>query len=251
MKIDHAALRASFESAQHGRASNHSAENRRSPSIWQFDYLVLRELRIDVEALLATVGELGDVSTARRAVDIGSFQSPYKELLTARGFTTLTLDLTREHGADLAGTAEATGLDDESVDLVICTQVLEHTRSPSACVREFHRVLRPGGAMLISVPHVWFFHPHPGDYWRLTQEGAVALCEDNNFTVDELRIQGGSLLAFGQILNFLVYGVLGPMGAPLYGVVNLVSSVADRLLPNELFSLNVAVLAHKNAASAA
>lgn len=244
MKVDHTALRAAFLSAQSGKQSEHSAEGRANPSAWDYDYLLLRELRRDIEALLDAIPSPGGPAS-RIALDVGSFRSPYAGLLRARGFETRTLDLTREHGADFAGTAEATGLPDASVDLVICTQVLEHTRAPWACLREFQRIVRPGGWLLYSMPHIWFYHPHPGDYWRITQEGALALCEEAGFTVRELRLQGGSLLAFGQIVNFLAYGVLGRRGQVLYRMINAAFSVADRVVPNALFSLNIACLAMK------
>ncbi len=245
MRVDHTTLRAAFFQTQSGKASDHSAASRANPSRWQYDYLLLRELRRDIESLLAAIPGPVDADTLRTAVDVGTFRSPYAGILRAKGFDTVTLDLTTDYGADHAGTAEATGLPDACTDLVVCTQVLEHTRAPWTCVSEFHRILKPGGWMLFSVPHVWFFHPHPGDYWRITQEGALALCEDNQFSVVELRLQGGSLLALGQIVNFLAYGVLGRYGGVLYGVINAMFSVADAVVPNSLFSLNIACLAQK------
>lgn len=245
MLIDHTDPRRRFRQSHKGKVSAHEVGDRVAPSLWQYDYLVLSALTADVEALLARVPAPAD----RRgdALDVGALRSPYKVLLASCGLDARTLDLTTEYGADYAGTAESTGRPDASVDLLLCTQVLEHTRAPWVCLREFSRVLRPGGHMLLTVPHVWFYHPHPGDYWRVTQEGLIALCEDAGFSLEEVRVQGGSLMAFAQIVNFLAYGVLGRLGAPLYGVVNLFGRAADRLVPNELFSLNVACLAVKRA----
>jgi SAM-dependent methyltransferase len=42
---------------------------------------------------------------------------------------------------------------DESFDLVLCTQVLEHLLSPAEGVRELARVLRPGARLLLSADH--------------------------------------------------------------------------------------------------
>lgn len=244
MRIDHANPRGTFVTAHAGRESRHDVADRVEPSIWQYDYPVLRSLRDDVEGLLGLV-RAGSADAV--ALDVGSLRSPYKAILESRGFAVRTLDLTTEHGADYAGTAERTGRPDASVDLVLCTQVLEHVRTPWVAMREFQRILKPGGVLLITIPHVWFYHPHPGDYWRVTQEGIVALATDAGFAVREARTQGGALLAFGQIVNFLAYGVLGGAGAPLYGAVNVLAGAADRLVPNELFALNMACLAEKPA----
>lgn len=244
MRIDHTDPRREFAAVREGRASRHGVVDRVLPSRWQYDYLVLRNLRKDVEELLDRAGVPGPGASA---LDVGSLRCPYRELLEKAGYRVRTMDLTTDEGADLAGTAEATGRPESSEDLLLCTQVLEHVRAPWLAMREFHRVLRPGGKLLITVPHVWFYHPHPGDYWRVTQEGILALCEDAGFRVLEARTQGGALLAFGQIVNFLAYGVLGRAGAPLYFAVNVLSETADAVVPNELFSLNMACLAQRPA----
>ncbi len=244
MRIDHDDPRRTFVAAHAGKASRHAVEDRVEPSVWQYDYPVLRALRDDVVGLLTQVEAR---SAGAIALDVGSLRSPYKRVLESRGFSVKTLDLTTEHGADFAGTAEATGRPEASVDLILCTQVLEHVRAPWVAMREFGRILKPGGQLLITIPHIWFYHPHPGDYWRVTQEGIVTLCIDGGFRVREARTQGGALLAFGQIVNFLAYGLLGSAGAPLYALSNVVMGAADRIVPNELFALNMACLAEKPA----
>jgi ubiquinone/menaquinone biosynthesis C-methylase UbiE len=42
-------------------------------------------------------------------------------------------------------------LDDESVDYIYCEGVLHHTTKPEALLKEFHRVLKPGGQACIMV----------------------------------------------------------------------------------------------------
>lgn len=44
-------------------------------------------------------------------------------------------------------------LADESVDMVMCTQVIEHIADHDKVAREFARILKPGGHALITVPH--------------------------------------------------------------------------------------------------
>jgi SAM-dependent methyltransferase len=45
-------------------------------------------------------------------------------------------------------------LGDGEIDAVICTEVLEHLRFATALLDELHRVLRPDGVLLISVPNI-------------------------------------------------------------------------------------------------
>ena len=53
----------------------------------------------------------------------------------------------------LRGAAEAIPLADGSCDVVLCTEVLEHTRTPAAVIAELVRVVRPGGRVVVSIPN--------------------------------------------------------------------------------------------------
>ncbi len=241
-------LHADFRAAQTGKASRHAVSDRVDPSIFQYDYLTLSLLSADVSRL---IGELPVPRAESRALDLGCDKSPYGALLGARGYAVQTLDLDRDGGADYAGTAEQTGLPDASFDLVICTQVLEHCMNPWQAAREIRRILRPGGYLIASAPHVWFYHPHPTDHWRFTQEGLVHLCREAGLTPLTLLAQGGSVTTLMQVLNFLAYGVLGRLGAPLYAALNVVAAAGDRLVRNQLFSHNFACLARRDERSGA
>jgi SAM-dependent methyltransferase len=241
MRIDLQQMQGSFRAAQSGKQSRHSVSDRVDPSRWQYDYLTLSRLSRDIRTLLAEL----PLTKNAVALDLGSEKSPYRAELGTRGYEVRTLDITREHGADYAGTAEETGLPDASFDLVLCTQVIEHCLNPWAAVREIHRILRPGGHLIVSAPHVWFYHPHPTDHWRYTQEGMAHLCREAGLMPVMLLAQGGSVLTLMQVLNFLSYGLLGRAGAPVYLLLNILGSVGDRLAPNQLFCHNFACLARK------
>jgi len=156
------------------------------------------------------------------------------------------MDIDETHSPDYTGTLEDTGLPDGSVDLVICTQVLEHSLDPRRGLQEIFRILRSRGHLIASAPHVWFYHPHPTDNWRFTQEGLTRLVAAAGLEPRSLLSQGGSILAFFQIVNFLVFGVLGKLGSLLYLINNVIGKVGDQLLANPLFCLNFAILARKS-----
>ena len=50
------------------------------------------------------------------------------------------------------GSAEELPLEDNSIDLVLCTQVLEHLPNPAKGVAEIARTLRPRGRGILSIP---------------------------------------------------------------------------------------------------
>lgn len=53
----------------------------------------------------------------------------------------------------MRGAAEALPFADRSYDVVLCTEVLEHTRDPAAVIAELMRVVRPGGRVVVSIPN--------------------------------------------------------------------------------------------------
>jgi len=52
---------------------------------------------------------------------------------------------------------EALPFEDASFDVVVCGELLEHIRDPAGLVAEAHRVLRPGGTLVGSVPNAYRF----------------------------------------------------------------------------------------------
>jgi len=122
---------------------------RRHPRPWDSEYLHLRHLVRDLEgALKALDGSVHDI------LDVFCGTRPYEDLLppdTRR----VGLDVTSRYGVADVVTDEFLPFPDASFDLVICTQSLQYVPDPEAAVAEFRRVVRPGGAVLVTVPHVW------------------------------------------------------------------------------------------------
>lgn len=68
-----------------------------------------------------------------------------------------------------------------SFDGIVSAAVLEHVRRPWEVVREFHRVLKPGGKAYIDWPFLQPFHGYPSHYYNATPSGLSAMFEDNGF----------------------------------------------------------------------
>lgn len=54
---------------------------------------------------------------------------------------------------------------DESFDAIMCTEVFEHIPHPAEALREFARLLRPNGALLITAPFCSITHFAPYHYY--------------------------------------------------------------------------------------
>jgi len=75
---------------------------------------------------------------------------------------------------------------EDSFDIVISSQVLEHVESPADYLAEAHRLLRTGGTLLLSTHGTFQDHPCPGDYWRWTGMGLRKVLSEAGFEVVKL-----------------------------------------------------------------
>lgn len=59
----------------------------------------------------------------------------------------------------------------ESFRVILCTGLLEHVPDPARLIGEFHRILAPGGRLIISASAVFPFHGAPDNYFHFTRHG--------------------------------------------------------------------------------
>jgi ubiquinone/menaquinone biosynthesis C-methylase UbiE len=88
-------------------------------------------------------------------------------------------------------------LDYETVEAIICTEVLEHAVDHEILIAEMFRVLKHGGKMYITVPFIWDMHEVPYDYRRFTDIGLDTVATKIGFEVYKYRklVQGEKAVA--------------------------------------------------------
>jgi ubiquinone/menaquinone biosynthesis C-methylase UbiE len=116
-----------------------------------------------VEKDLATV-----CSNGARWLDAGCGSGVFTNVMVAKGAAVVAVDASpamleqaRRAVADSAAdvtfavvkTIEKLPFPSESFDGVICLSVLEYVMAPKKAVRELHRILKPGGQILATVPN--------------------------------------------------------------------------------------------------
>jgi SAM-dependent methyltransferase len=109
-----------------------------------------------------------------RVLDVGCGVKPYYPYFEAGASEYVGVDIGNP-AADLIGSVEELPVADGSFEIVLCTQVLEHSTDPDRAVQELWRVTAPGGRVLASTHGVQVYHPAPGDYWRWTHAGLERL----------------------------------------------------------------------------
>ena len=99
-------------------------------------------------------GGAGSGEFLRRALSEGFAENVIALEYDAVNFTRLQENLGRDPRARLIrGSLLEIPLDDESVDMVMSTQVIEHIQDHEKAAAELCRILKPGGYALITVPH--------------------------------------------------------------------------------------------------
>ena len=108
--------------------------------------------------------------TGRLWLDAGCGTGTLSRWLAARGCSVLGVDAASEMVAAAAhavgaqdyserlsfvriSTIARLALDDNLLDGILCSSVLEYVPEPTACLAEFARILKPGGLLLASVPN--------------------------------------------------------------------------------------------------
>lgn len=215
------------------------------PSLTNPNWLVLRERRKIFDHWLSQLP-----SSGLEVLDIGGRIQPYRPLIEKRAQRYVAVDLRSTPLVSVVARGEQLPLRDSRFDVVICTQMLEYIAQPSLVIDEIHRVLRPGGALLLSVPSACPTDSEE-ECWRFLPEGLRHLLAD--FTRVELVTEGGSVAGFFRTMNtcFDIF-VRHPALRSVYRhslcpLVNLTGALLEELSGrhNEQFAVNYSVRAEK------
>lgn len=146
---------------------------------------------------------------------------------------------------------------DAGFDAAVCLDVLEHVPDPAAVVAELARVVRPGGTLVVSVPHrgllaaadslnvyhrllpralpptddpSWRSRPHHRHFSLPELSDLLA----PGFTIDAVRRTGLGLAELINLPLLLATRAISPRLAPLYSILQygyFMAYLAEDLIP--------------------
>jgi SAM-dependent methyltransferase len=168
-------------------------------------HYIERFLAQHADTVQGAVLEVGDDAYTRR---FGAQKVTSSDVLHATGAPEATI---------VADLASAPQIASDSFDCIILTQTLHYVFDMRAAVAEIHRILKPGGVVLVTVPGIsqisrWDMDRW-GDRWRLTTLSARELFE-TSFAAEKVEV--------------------GSYGNALTAVCLLEGVVAERLRAKEL-----------------
>jgi ubiquinone/menaquinone biosynthesis C-methylase UbiE len=148
---------------------------------------------------------LSEIPAGSRILDAGAGECQYKQYCTHLNYVSQDFN---EYKGDGNGSGIQTGEWDtssidivsdiisipepnQSFDAIFCTEVFEHIPDPISAIKEFYRLLKPGGILIVTAPFNSLTHFAPYHYysgfnkyfydWHLTKNG---------FKVSEVSLNG-------------------------------------------------------------
>lgn len=117
------------------------------------------------------------------------------------------LDVDDFPGVDVVADAHQLPFANDSLAGVLAEVVFEHLVQPTKVIAETLRVLAPGGRFYFTVPFLFPYHGHPGDYRRWSRQGLEA--EFAAFTDVTTGIHAGPCSAMVNLLTEWAYVLSG------------------------------------------
>ena len=96
----------------------------------------------------------------------------------SRDFQVTSFDIDQARGPDVTGDICTHDLGEEQFDVVVISEVLEHVHSPHLAIANLHRMLVPGGDLILTTPFILPIHERPYDYYRYTRFGLEFLLRE-------------------------------------------------------------------------
>ena len=146
------------------------------------------------ERLLALAG------SPKRVLDVGTSSGYLARRLAAAGASVVGIDVDEEAAAEahevceqvLVGDVETMELPfaEQSFDVVLCGDVIEHLRDPERFLVRVRALIRPGGRLVLTTPNVanWSMRlALLAGRWRYTERGILDLSHTHLFTKKTLE----------------------------------------------------------------
>jgi len=146
-----------------------------------------------VKRAVADLLHILDSDIHKKGLNIGSGYSKIHKQIS-------NLDIMDGPFVDYVSDGHSLPFPNDSFDLILAQESLEHFEDPFRAVCEVYRVLRPQGFFYVQVPFIIGYHPGPTDFWRFSKEGIRKLVEQAGFNCESIGISVGPATGLYRVL---------------------------------------------------
>lgn len=139
----------------------------------------------------------------KKVLDVGSqdINGSYREIFERFGCKYTGTDIVEGPNVDVISPLETLLFQNNSFDVVISGQTLEHAERPWILAKEMGRILCPGGIVCWIAP--WRFHVHrdelcPYDRWRILDDGMKILLKEAGLIILECFMHQDDTIGIGK-----------------------------------------------------
>ena len=123
----------------------------------------------------------------------------------------------------------------QSIDTILCFNLLEHVFDHWEALSEIHRVMSQDAVLYGWVPFLIGVHSSPYDYWRYTDQALCVLLSESGFTPVKVRNNGGTFLSVYDLLRpYYRFGIIRRVACVILAALAVlttwaVSNIAKRI----------------------
>jgi SAM-dependent methyltransferase len=115
----------------------------------------------------------------------------------------LMVDVDPLRKPDIVADAHNLPFRDQEFEVVLCAEVLEHTRDPQQVISECYRVLKIGGQLILTTRFIYPLHDAPIDYWRFTRPNLMKLF--NEFSKVEIEAETREFTTLAVLIERIIF----------------------------------------------
>jgi len=221
-------------------------------------------IKIAQEGLLRCLLSIAPKYACGKLIDIGCGTKPYETIFSPYVDSYFGVDYTptlesnygNQTKADLYIDCTDTGLEPESFNTLLSTQVMEHIFDINKYVKECYRLLKKDGIGIFTIPMSWRCHAEPYDYYRFTKYSLEKIFKENGFDILELRgIEGAFASTIQHFIlflcnrpsprNILIRVINRIVSNIVFSVMNYIALKLDRHFPDDKFCLDYLLVVKK------
>ncbi len=177
--------------------------------------------------------QVSSLTKEQKNLDLGGHKTIKRGLFHIERYNLQVVyaNISPKKGTDVQADALQVPCCNNSFDVIICSELLEHVSYPPQVLREAWRLLKPQGILLITVPFLYPIHGDPYDFGRYTDYYWLSELKKLGFQDISLLRQG---LFYSVLINFCKsyvsqLGLSGPIGSPVRYILTVLLAITQYL----------------------